>query len=391
MLLDSRNACDCVVLRADPLQEHETISSFLDRVGASYGMSRLDLFKRLDSGWDWDRRAADVDRNFPRNLNTALGSALGMEQPAVPFGYQSVPGDYLAASWRTEYCPSCFQEDLLASRPPYFKWQWASEIATCCDIHGTPLLRWRRTRKCGERVLPVAWAANPSPEAINECAWLASDLALVGQASEGARADAGMTHLVMAFERAFLNFRVDEASGRRDCIVAWPELVGRVRALGASMEEGADLPLAARVLPAASELFGRPQRMPKHGRSRGSIQVVTDPSSVAWRRSLNWFVATTLLGRGAGQSAREVGGEAWMETVGQATEHPELRDRLTRVSRLLATAANQPPGGRLRVREPDQLARAQSEATWGASGSTNEPSGGDVPPLSVAGPFRIQG
>lgn len=375
MLLDSRNACDSVILRADPMQEHETISSFLDRVGASYGMSRLDLFKRLDSSWDWDRRAADVDRNFPRNLNTALGSALGMEQPAVPFDFQSVPGDYLAASWRTEYCPSCFQEDLLASRAPYFRWQWASEIATCCHIHGTPLVRWKRTRKCGERVLPVAWAANPSPDAIEECPWLASDLTLVRQATEGARADAAMTGLVMAFERGFLKFRVDEGSGRRVCVVAWPELVERVRALGASMEEGADLPLAARVLPADSELFGRPLRMPKQGRSRGSIQVVTDPSSVAWRRTLNWFVARTLLGAGVGRSASEVDGEAWMETVGQATVHPELRNRLARVSRLLTTAANQPDGGRLREREPGQRARAQFEARWGVAPSFKEPRG----------------
>ena len=377
MLLDSRNTRGGMVLRAEPMQEHETVSSFLDRVGASYGMSRLDLFKRLDASWDWDRRAADVDRNFPRNLNTALGSALGMEEPAVPFDFQSVPGDYLAASWRTEYCPTCFHEDLFASRPPYFRWQWASEVATCCHIHGTPLVRWRRTRKCGERVLPVAWAANPSPAALNECPWLASDRSLVGMATDDARADAAMTRLVMVFERGFLKFRVGEASGRRDCVVAWPELVERIRALGASMEEGADLPLAARVLPTHSELFGRPQRMPKHGRSRGSIQVVTDPSSVAWRRTLNWFVATTLFGRGEGRPARKVGGEAWMETVGQATEHPELRDRLTRVSRLLTTAANQPAGGRLRDREPDQHARAQFEATWGASGSTNEPSGSD--------------
>ncbi len=375
MLLDSRNACDSVILRADPMQEHETISSFLDRVGASYGVSRLDLFKRLDASWDWDRRAADVDRNFPRNLNTALGSALGMEQPAVPFDFQSVPGDYLAASWRTEYCPSCFQEDLLASRAPYFRWQWASEIATCCHIHGTPLLRWKRIRKCGERVLPVAWAANPSPDAIEECPWLASDLTLVRQATEGARADAAMTGLVMAFERGFLKFRVDEGSGRRACVVAWPELVERVRALGASMEAGADLPLAARVLPADSEFFGQPLRMPKQGRSRGSIQVVTDPSSVAWRRTLNWFVARTLLGADVGRSASEVDGEAWMETVGQATVHPELRNRLASVSRLLTTAANQPDGGRLREREPGQRARAQFEARWGGAPSFMEPRG----------------
>lgn len=373
MLLDSRNTCDSVILRADPMQEHETISSFLDRVGASYGMSRLDLFKRLDSSWDWDRRAADVDRNFPKNLNTALGSALGMEQPAVPFDFQSVSGDYLAASWRTEYCPSCFQEDLLASRPPYFRWQWASEIATCCHIHGTPLLRWRRTRKCGERVLPVAWAANPSPEAIEECTWLASDLELVRQATEGAQADAAMTQLVMAFEREFLTFRVDEASGRRACVVAWPELVERIRVLGASMEEVANLPLAARVLPAESNLFGRPLRMPKHSRSRGNIQVVTDPSSVAWRRTLNWFVAKTLLGEGVDRSASDVDGEAWLETVGQATEHPELRDRLARVSRLLKTTANQPAGGRLREREPGQRARAQFEARWGVTHPFKEP------------------
>ncbi|WP_290590572.1 TniQ family protein [Arenimonas sp. SCN 70-307] len=358
------------------MQEHETISSFLDRVGASYGMSRLDLFKRLDSSWDWDRRAADVDRNFPKNLNTALGSALGMEQPAVPFDFQSVPGDYLAASWRTEYCPSCFYEDLLASRPPHFRWQWASEIATCCHIHGTPLLRWRRTRKCGERVLPVSWAASPSPEAIEECTWLASDLELVRQATEGSRADAAMTRLVMAFERGFLKFRVDEASGRRECVVAWPELVERIRALGASMEEGAALPLAARVLPAESGLFGLPQRMPKHGRSRGRIQVITDPSSVAWRRTLNWFVARTLLGQGGSRLARDLDGEAWLETVGQATAHPELRDRLNRASRLLTTAAKQPAGGRLREREPDQLSRAQFQAAWGDAGSATEPNGG---------------
>ncbi len=374
MLLDSRNMCDSVILRADPMQEHETISSFLDRVGASYGMSRLDLFKRLDSSWDWDRRAADVDRNFPKNLNTALGSALGMEQPAVPFDFQSVPGDYLAASWRTEYCPSCFYEDLLASRPPYFRWQWASEIATCCHIHGTPLLRWRRTRKCGERVLPVSWAANPSPQAIEDCAWLATDLALLRPATEGARADAAMTTLVMAFERGFLRFRVDEASGRRSCTIAWPELVERIRALGASMEDGAELPLAARLLPAKSEFFGPPQRMPKQGRCRGGIRVVADPSSVAWRRTLNWFVATTLLGQSEGRAARGMGGEAWMEAVGQAIKHPELRDRLTKVLRLLATTANQPPGGRLRGREPDQLARGRFEAMWGTSGTTNEPS-----------------
>jgi hypothetical protein len=361
-----------MVLRADPMQEHETLSSFLDRVGASYGVSRLDLFKRLDSSWDWERRTADVDRNFPRNLNTALGSALGMEQPAVPFDFQSVPGDYLAASWRTEYCPTCFHEDLLASRPPYFRWQWASESATCCHIHGTPLLRWRRTRKCGERVLPVSWAASPSPEAVDECPWLASDLALVAQATADARADAATTRLVMAYERGFLRFRVDEASGRRECVVAWPELVERIRTLGASMEEGAHLPLAARMLPADTELFGHPQRMPKHGRSRGSIQVVADPSSVAWRRTLNWFVAKTLLGQAASPSRGDLEGDAWLETVAQATEHPDLRDRLNRAARLLAAAAKQPAGGSLRGREPEQCARTQFEAAWGTSCSAKE-------------------
>lgn len=376
MLLDAPRGPNPLILRADPMNKDETVSSFIDRVGASYGLSRLDLFRTLDSNWQWSGRSADVDRNLPRNINTALGSALGLEAPAFPLDLQSVPSDFLAASWRNDYCPLCFQEDLASHRTPHFRWQWASESATCCHLHRTPLVRWRRIRKCGERVLPLAWAASPSPEAQDICPWLTSDLSLVDQANEDARSDAAMTRLVMAFERGFLKFRVDEASGRRDCVVAWPELVERIRTLGASMEEGADLPLAARVLPADSELFGRPQRMPKHGRSRGSIQVVTDPSSVAWRRTLNWFVARTLLGQGGVRPALDVAGDAWMETVGQTTKHPELRDRLSRASRVLATAAKQPAGGRLREREPDQRSRAQFEATWDITGPIKEASGG---------------
>lgn len=375
MLLDAPRGPNPLILRADPMNKDETVSSFIDRVGASYGLSRLDLFKTLDSSWQWSGRSADVDRNLPRNINTALGSALGLEAPAFPLNLQSVPSDFLAASWRNDYCPLCFQEDLASHRTPYFRWQWASESATCCHFHGTPLVRWRRIRKCGERVLPLVWTARPSAELAQECGWLRQHVALIEQAMKGEGADGAMMALVTEFEGSLLSFRHDTVTGQRECLVAWPELVARLRALGASMVDGDSAPLAARLLPNQTALLHGPLRPPKNSKSRGTVQTVLDPSSVGWRRTLNWFAARALFGDIAGtgnHASSQTGGREWLEGQVRAEAAPEVQDIVDRTIRLLTLAADQPHGGRSRGREPDSRAQQKFLEGWASTGSAPE-------------------
>ena len=189
---------------------------------------------------------------------------------------------------------------------------------------------------------------------------------------KGVGPDGAMMMLVMEFESSLLSFRHDTVTGHRECLVAWPELVTRLRALGASMVEGDSAPLAARLLPNQTQLVHGPLRPPKNSKSRGTVQTVLDPSSVGWRRALNWFAARALFGdiAGTGKHANSrVGGREWLEGQVRPEAAPEAQEIVDRAIRLLARAADQPHEGRSRGREPDTWAQQRFLQGWGSTGS----------------------
>jgi len=276
----------------------ETWASFIDRAARFYRCDRSALVAQLTGIWpDEPWCNTDFDQDLPVDLYEALVDSLQVSKAELPNIGRGVSCDSLPPPRRQEYCPLCFLEDLRACRTPYFRFQWTIPLLTYCSMHRTPLVRWRSIRRQDERILPWQWLARPSSKNATACPWLQEDVAFVRQYRSSHVNSSHPFAMVRKLTESVLSIDVAARSWRLNGHLHHGFRLESLITLGASGDSALSDGLAGAVRPNGDDILFGPPREPITWEMRYMRRCWSSSAiSVAFRRSLMWFAARTILG-----------------------------------------------------------------------------------------------
>lgn len=260
----------------------------------------------------------DFDRSMPVEVHRTLLAALGVTEKELPNANRGVCHGALPITRRVDYCPLCFIEDLHSRRTPYFRYQWTVPVYTCCARHGTPLMMWRCVRGGDERVLPLRWALHPRLNLGADCPWLDEDTKRAGVFDPSRISRQSPLGLVGRLSAALVRFQNGRPGFEFTGDYVLRNAVDELVALGASTTSAG--PLVNSLRPVGNpSIFGKPARTYEREFFESSKCWRSSVVSVAYRRSLLWFAARTLLGSGepqmltSGRTVPPCAGDRWLD------------------------------------------------------------------------------
>jgi len=276
----------------------ETWASFIDRAARFYRCDRSALIAQLTGVWpDQQRCNIDFDRRMRPEVYAAMLDAFQVSETELPNIGRGVSIDALPPPRRQEYCPLCFLDDLRACRTPYFRYQWTIPLLTYCSVHRTPLVRWRMIRMRDERILPWLWLVRPRSKVATECPWLQSDVAFVRRYGPNRVNQSHPFSMVRKLTDSVLNIDGATRSWRLNGYAHYGFRLERLITLGASGSGTVSCGVAGAVRPNGDDALFGPPRTPITWEMRYMSSCWSSRAiSVAFRRSLMWFAARTILG-----------------------------------------------------------------------------------------------
>lgn len=131
----------------------ESLSSVVDRAAGLFNVSRLNLTAQLG-------RAHVGDPDFaPYDFLVCLADAMDIPLERLESLCPARTREMQLVRWidRHAYCPLCMAEDLSQGLVPWFRLDWGRLWMTHCARHGTPLAKWGRVSRVGQRMIPHAF------------------------------------------------------------------------------------------------------------------------------------------------------------------------------------------------------------------------------------------
>ena len=128
-----------------PLRDDEQIEGWIDCVRSVYRIRRTEILTR---GLGLTEALSDqIDYDLQDCRERDLLLKVISDRGTHPLARE----DSQAAPNRRAFCPQCFSQNVRRGELPSFRLAWASVLVTHCDVHQTPLIRWKYSDDFGDR------------------------------------------------------------------------------------------------------------------------------------------------------------------------------------------------------------------------------------------------